>query len=336
MLQIEQFTLELAGEVAARPLIDNINISVGAGEFVGLVGESGSGKSTTAKAAMGLVPDGGRSYGSVRVRGEDVLAMDAAALRELRTRTAAMIFQDPKTTLNPVRTVGDFLIEQLRQAGCSKVTARDRMVELLSAVHVSKPTLRVDQYPHELSGGMLQRVVIAAALAIDPKLILADEPTSALDVSTQAEIMALLAELRAEHDFAMLFITHDLHLAAAVCDRVYVMYAGQVVEEQPGSNLFQNPRHPYTQGLLDSVPDLHGNRVLRAIPGRPLTLSESVSGCPFAARCEWVEEECRSRRPELAPVGAGAYAACRRQQEVAEARGRVRELDEGRRDNGRS
>lgn len=319
MLAFEDFCLELPGPQAARPVLDSVTMSVGPGEVVGLVGESGSGKSTTAKAAVGLLPDGARTSGSVRVDGRDVLDLDPSGIRDLRTHTAAMIFQDPRTTLNPVRTVGDFLVEQLRQAGQSKGEARERMIDLLSAVHVTKPELRMRQYPHELSGGMLQRVVIAAALASEPALVLADEPTSALDVSTQAETMALLAELRAEREFAMLFITHDLHLAAALCDRVHVMYAGRLVEEQAGATLFTDPRHPYTRGLLGSVPDLHGQRTLQAVPGHPLTLDEAVTGCPFAPRCAWVEEECRTWRPELRPTSSGARAACRREQQVAEA-----------------
>lgn len=322
MLRIEDLTLELDDEIAARPILHNVSVNVAPGEVVGLVGESGSGKSTTAKAAMGVLPDGARSTGHVYVGDEDVLAMDAAALRDLRTRSAAMIFQDPRTTLNPVRTVGDFLIEQLAQLGWPRESARERTVELLDAVHVSKPELRMKQFPHELSGGMLQRVVIAAALASEPKLILADEPTSALDVSTQAEIMALLDELRRERHFAMLFITHDLHLAAAACDRVYVLYAGEILEEQPGKELFANARHPYTRGLLGSVPDLHGTRPLKPISGRPLMTSEAVTGCPFVDRCDWAEDACRTWTPELIPIAPGVRAACRRLDAVAGAHAR--------------
>lgn len=312
MLRIEEFSLELDDENTARPILHNVSVNVAPGEVVGLVGESGSGKSTTAKAAMGALPDGAQSTGHVYVGDEDVLAMDASALRDLRTRSAAMIFQDPRTTLNPVRTVGDFLTEQLAQLGWSPESARGRTLELLDAVHVTKPELRMRQFPHELSGGMLQRVVIAAALASEPRLILADEPTSALDVSTQAEIMALLDELRRDRQFAMLFITHDLHLAAAVCDRVYVLYAGEILEEQPGRDLFTNARHPYTRGLLGSVPDLHGNRPLKPIAGRPLMTSEAVTGCPFVNRCAWAEDECRTWTPERIQIAPGVRAACRR------------------------
>lgn len=262
MLRIQDLSLRIPDGDADRQILRNVCVHADPGEIVGLVGESGSGKSTTAKAAMGLLPDGALTSGRVLVDDEDVLQMDAAALRTLRTRTAAMVFQDPRTTLNPVRTVGDFLTEQLRQLGWKPRDARRRMVELLDAVNVSKPELRMSQYPHELSGGMLQRVVIAAALAIEPRLILADEPTSALDVSTQAEIMALLDRLRREHRFAVLFITHDLHLAAASCDRVYVMYAGEVVEEQPGARLFEGAQHPYTRTLLAAAPDLQDARTL--------------------------------------------------------------------------
>ncbi|UXI82325.1 ABC transporter ATP-binding protein, partial [Streptomyces vinaceusdrappus] len=222
LLTLDHLTVRLPG--AARPVLDDVTLRVAAGEVVGLVGESGSGKSTTAKAALGLLPGRAAATGTVRVDGTDVLALTGEELRRHRARTVAMIHQDPRAALNPVRRVGDFL----RERGAD----RARAAELLDAVGLSDPERRLRQRPHEFSGGMLQRVVIAGALAARPRLLLADEATSALDVTTQAEILALLRGLRAEQGAGLLFITHDLHLAAAYCDRVYVMYAGRVVEER--------------------------------------------------------------------------------------------------------
>uniref|UniRef100_UPI0006EBC2BF ABC transporter ATP-binding protein n=1 Tax=Streptomyces silaceus TaxID=545123 RepID=UPI0006EBC2BF len=233
LLDIKDLTVHLPG--AARPVLDEVSLHVAPGEVVGLVGESGSGKSTTAKAAIGLLPPGASATGSVRFSSDtDVLALTGEQLRAHRAGPVAMVHQDPRAALNPVRRIGDFLTE--------RGATRARAAELLEAVGLSSPERRLRQRPHELSGGMLQRVVIAGALA--------DEATSALDVTTQAEILALLRSLRATRDLGLLLITHDLHLAAAYCDRVYVMYAGRVVEQRTAKALFTTPAHPYTQGLL--------------------------------------------------------------------------------------
>ncbi|UIX28776.1 ABC transporter ATP-binding protein [Streptomyces sp. GQFP] len=312
LLDIENLTVQLPG--AARPLLADISLTVRTGEVVGLVGESGSGKSTTAKAALRILPDEARASGRALVDGTDVLTMNGPRLREHRARTVAMVHQDPRSALNPVRRVGDFLVERLLATGqLDKRAARLRAVELLDAVGLPDPEQRIRQHPHEMSGGMLQRVVIAGALAAEPRLLLADEATSALDVTTQAEILALLRKLRAERDLGLLFITHDLHLAAAYCDRVYVMYAGRIVEEQQAGRLFTDARHPYTRGLLDCSPELGDTtRVLRPIPGKPPSLAEHFTGCPFAPRCPHAEPECESGPPELVPVEGGGTAACRR------------------------
>ncbi|MEV0323600.1 ABC transporter ATP-binding protein [Streptomyces sp. NPDC050658] len=301
LLEIEDLTLRVPG--AARPLLDSVSLTVEPGEVVGLVGESGSGKSTTAKAAVGLLPPGAVTSGSVHVNGTDVLALTGEALRGHRARTVAMVHQDPRAALNPVRRIGDFLVER----GAS----RERAVELLATVGLSEPSRRVRQRPHELSGGMLQRVVIAGALAAEPSLLLADEATSALDVTTQAEILALLRDLRASRDLGLLFITHDLHLAAAYCDRVYVMYAGQVVEQRAAEALFSTPSHPYTRGLLSCSPTLgETTRTLTPIPGRPPSLSDTFDGCPFVSRCGDAEEGCETWRPEQIRLPEGGTAAC--------------------------
>ena len=318
LLAVEALSVSLPAGQAARPILDGVSLEVRRGETVGLVGESGSGKSVTARAALGLLPGGATASGQVRVDGEDVLAMDPAALRTLRSRTAAMVFQDPRASVNPARRIGDFLTEGLRtNLGVAAGEARARVVGLLDEVGLREPEALLRRYPHELSGGMLQRVMIAGALAGDPTLRLADEPTTALDVTTQAEVVAILMRLRAEHDLGLLFVTHDLELAAALCDRIYVMYAGRVVESQPADALFRRPLHPYTAGLLASTPSLAPGRALRAIPGRPLGLDEAVSGCPFAPRCPHADERTRRERPELEPLDGGRVA-CWHARELAE------------------
>ncbi|WP_406396955.1 ABC transporter ATP-binding protein [Streptomyces uncialis] len=311
LLDIENLTLEYPG--TARPVLNSVSLQVASGEVVGLVGESGSGKSTTAKAALRTHPDAAAVSGAVRVDGTDVLALTGEALRLHRARTVAMVHQDPRSALNPVRRVGDFLAERLSGTGLGGKAARTRAVELLGTVGIPDPRRRARQRPHELSGGMLQRVVIAGALAAGPKLLLADEATSALDVTTQAEILALLRTLRAERGLGLLFITHDLQLAAAYCDRVYVMYAGRIVEERPAGDLFDRPRHPYTKGLLACSPTLGASgREIRPIPGRPPSLADAFSGCEFADRCPDAEPECSTWRPEPVPLADTGTAACRR------------------------
>ncbi|MFE5240896.1 MULTISPECIES: ABC transporter ATP-binding protein [unclassified Streptomyces] len=311
LLDIENLTVQLPG--TARPVLTDVTLRVAAGEVVGLVGESGSGKSTTARAAISALPGDAAVSGSVRVDGTDVLALRGEALRAHRARTVAMVHQDPRSALNPVRRIGDFLVERLAGTGTDRKAARARAVELLDAVGLPDPERRVRQRPHELSGGMLQRVVIAGALAAEPGLLLADEATSALDVTTQAEILALLRTLRAERSLGLLFITHDLHLAAAYCDRVYVMYAGRVVEEQSAGALFDGPRHPYTKGLLACSPTLgEDGREIRPIPGRPPSLADTFGGCEFAGRCPDAEADCAIWRPEPVALDGGGAAACRR------------------------
>jgi len=321
LLDIENLTLHLPG--AARPLLADVSLQIRTGEVVGLVGESGSGKSTTAKTALRILPEVARAQGKVLVDGVDVLSMTDAQLRDHRARTVAMVHQDPRSALNPVRRIGDFLIERLVRTGTGtsdKRAARTKAVELLDAVGISDPERRIRQRPHEMSGGMLQRVVIAGALATEPRLLLADESTSALDVTTQAEILALLRSLRERRELGLLFITHDLHLAAAYCDRVYVMYAGRVVEQQSAHRLFAHAQHPYTRGLLDCSPALGDTtRTLHPIPGRPPSLADSFTGCPFSARCPYAESACETWIPQPIPVPGGGTAACRRLPDLPDA-----------------
>lgn len=306
LLDIADLTVRLPG--TARPVLDAVTLTVRPGEVVGLVGESGSGKSTTAKAAIGLLPPGATATGQVRFADTDVLGLTGERLRAHRAGPVGMVHQDPRAALNPVRRIGDFLTE--------RGATRARAAELLAAVGLSEPERRLRQRPHELSGGMLQRVVIAGALAAEPRLLLADEATSALDVTTQAEILALLRDLRATRDLGLLLITHDLHLAAAYCDRVYVMYAGRVVEERTAEALFATPAHPYTRGLLSCSPTLRTSTggapvPLTPIPGRPPSLADAFAGCPFVARCPVAETACETWPPEPKALPDGGTTSCR-------------------------
>ncbi|HEY9370561.1 ABC transporter ATP-binding protein [Streptomyces sp.] len=315
VLEIDGLGIRLPDDRAARPVLDGVSLTVRPGETVGLVGESGSGKSVACRSALGLLPPGARISGQVRVSGRDVLSMRPKELAALRAREVAMVFQDPRASVNPLRRVGDFLTEGLRACGAPADRAAARAVELLDAVGIRDPRGALRRFPHQLSGGMLQRVVIAAALAAEPALLLADEPTTALDVTTQAEVIAILARLRAERGTGMLFVTHDLELASTICDRVYVMYAGRIVETRSTDELFERPRHPYTAGLLACTPRIEpGAPAPRPIPGRPVSLAEAPPGCSFAARCPHAVARCTEETPELAPHGEG-MAACLRAEE---------------------
>ncbi|MFC9292559.1 ABC transporter ATP-binding protein [Streptomyces sp. NPDC057011] len=309
-LDIQGLRVTLPG--TARPVLDGVDLTVAAGETVALVGESGSGKSLTSRSALRLLPPGAVVEGAVRVGGQDVLAMDPGRLRGVRAGTVAMVFQDPRAAVNPLRRIGDFLTESVTLTGTMNgPAATARAVELLRAVGLDETVLR--KYPGQVSGGMLQRVVIAAALMGDPALLLADEPTTALDVTSQAEVIAVLAGLRERFGTGLLFVTHDLDLAAAISDRVYVMYAGRIAETGPAETLFTRPRHPYTAALLASTPRMQGPRGrLAAIEGQPPDLREPLSGCAFAARCPLATEVCDQRAPlpAAAPDRPEHRAAC--------------------------
>ncbi|MEV0095850.1 ABC transporter ATP-binding protein [Streptomyces sp. NPDC050738] len=300
VLRIDRLTMQLPHQ--ARPVLAGVTLTVGAGETVSLVGESGSGKSLTARSALGLTPAGARTSGSIDVAGQAVLTASPGQLRTLRSHTASMVFQDPKASINPLHRIGDFLTEAARHAQppyTSDPLARAR--ELCEAVSLPEKVLR--QHPHELSGGMLQRVAIAAALMPDPQLLLADEPTTALDSTTQAETIGLLADLRERFHTGLLFITHDLDLAAAISDRICVMYAGTIVETGTPDQLFARPRHPYTAALLQATPRLHRKAgQLTPIPGGPPDPDTPVTGCAFAPRCAHRTEVCLRQVPPEAPV----------------------------------
>jgi oligopeptide/dipeptide ABC transporter ATP-binding protein len=326
VLELDALAVDLLVDGTRRRVIHEVTLNVSEGQAIGLVGESGAGKSMTSRAVMRLLPAGASTHGDIRFEGRSVLAMSTDALAAFRLHDVAMIFQDPRAHINPVRTVGDFLTEALLERHASRDLASRTVIGLLRAVGVAEPDRRMRQYPHEMSGGQLQRVMIAAALAIEPKLLLADEPTTALDVTTQSEVMVNLDTQRRERGLAMLFVTHDLELAAAVCDRIAVMYAGYLVEDSPAASMHTEALHPYTAGLLASRPSLSAkSRRLSAIPGRPLSAFEVREGCVFAARCPFAEDRCRAQRPLLRELGPGRVA-CHRAEEI---RGRLGAIASG-------
>ncbi|WP_298212437.1 ABC transporter ATP-binding protein [Ferrimicrobium sp.] len=294
--------------------LDGVNLSVDAGETVGLVGESGSGKTMTGMAVMGLLPRGGSiQTGQILLDGRDLAQLSERELQEVRGKDIGMVFQDPMTALNPTMTVGRQVAESLRRhLGVSKAEANRRVVELLSLVGMPRPKDQASDYPHQLSGGLRQRVVIAIALACEPKLLIADEPTTALDVTIQAQILDLLDELRERMRLGIILITHDMGVVAGRADRVSVMYAGRVVEEGPTVGLFREPRHPYTEALLASLPDLESDRSRRlfAIGGLPPDLSNPPANCRFAERCRYAQDECQTNDPLLITGDDGRAVAC--------------------------
>jgi oligopeptide/dipeptide ABC transporter ATP-binding protein len=324
LLTVENLTVQLPVGGSLRTVLRDVSLSIAPGEALGLVGESGSGKSMTARAIDRLLPPGAQTSGSVLFNNLNVLGAPAADLRRYRA-DVAMIFQDPRAHINPVRRIGDFMTEALRSKGVPQAEALERAVETLEQVGVSRARAVARQYPHELSGGMLQRVMIGAALLTSPKLLLADEPTTALDVTIQAEVMAILDELRRELGLAMLFITHDLELAAAICDRTAVMYAGQIVETRTSSSLHSDPLHPYTAALSAARPDVTRTLPrLRAIPGRPLSAFEAPAGsCAFAPRCAHASPECLANMPDLISLDGGLTRCVR----AVELRGQLEALD---------
>ncbi|HTZ94099.1 MAG TPA: ABC transporter ATP-binding protein [Streptosporangiaceae bacterium] len=321
LLSVSDLTVLLPVEGEQRAVLRDVSLDIRAGEAVGLVGESGSGKSMTARAIDRLLPKGAQVHGQIRLRDSDVMTLAGSQLRSYRNQVA-MIFQDPRAHVNPVRRIGDFMTEALRtNLGVSPADAAHRAADMLAQVGIEDARRRLHQYPHELSGGMLQRVMIAAALLTEPALLLADEPTTALDVTTQAEVMAIMDELRHQYGLAMLFITHDLELAAAICDRTIVMYAGQVVEVRRSELLHSDPLHPYTAALAAARPDIGSKAArLQAIPGRPLSAFEAPAHeCAFAPRCPYAQDACRDGVPPLIDLDGGLSRCLR----VGELRGQL-------------
>jgi len=317
LLEVEHLSVQLPIDGRLQPVIHDASFSLARGEVLAMVGESGSGKSMSARAVLGLLPPRARTGGSVSFDGIPLLSAGRRELRDIRLRRVGMIFQDPRAAINPVHRIGDFLTEALvRELGVDGAEALRRAEKVLTEVRIADPARCLRQYPHQLSGGMLQRVMIASVLLAEPELILADEPTTALDVTTQAEVVALLDDLRRARGMAMIFITHDLELAAAISDRVAVMYAGRIVETLSSADALAHPAHPYTEALLESRPDLR-RRVaeIPQIPGRPRAAYEAGPGCPFHERCRYAEDRCRDQLPPLEAWERGA-AMCWRADEL--------------------
>jgi oligopeptide/dipeptide ABC transporter ATP-binding protein len=321
LLAVEGLTIVFKTERGEVPAVEEVSFSLETGEVLGIVGESGSGKSVTALSIMGLLPrpPARVAAGSIRFEGSDVTRLSEREMRRLRGPGIGMIFQEPMTSLNPIFSIGNQLMETLAaHERMSSRGRRERAIALLAKVGIAAPERRLDDYPHQLSGGMRQRVMIAMALACNPKLLIADEPTTALDVTIQAQILELLLSLRDELGMAVIIITHNMGVVAETADRVLVMYAGKIVEEAPVDTLFERPAHPYTRGLLDSIPSLEDERArLVTIPGVLPNPAALPPGCRFAPRCAWRIPECTAAVPPLFAVGTGHDAACIRHAELA-------------------
>ncbi|MET7289682.1 ABC transporter ATP-binding protein [Streptomyces sp. NPDC005573] len=314
LLEVRDLHVEFATRDGISRAVNGVSYGVGAGETLAVLGESGSGKSVTAQAVMGILdmPPGRITGGEILFQGRDLLTMKEEERRRIRGAEMAMIFQDALSSLNPVMTVGDQLGEMFTvHRGMSRKDARARAVELMDQVRIPGAAQRVRDYPHQFSGGMRQRIMIAMAIALEPALVIADEPTTALDVTVQAQVMDLLAELRREYRMGLVLITHDLGVVADVADRIAVMYAGRIVESAPVHDIYKSPAHPYTRGLLDSIPRLdQKGQELYAIKGLPPNLSRIPSGCAFHPRCPMARDVCRTDVPPLYEVSQERGSAC--------------------------
>ena len=317
LLKVDDLRVSFATEEGVVQAVDGVSFELAAGEVLAVVGESGSGKSVTAMTLMGLTRSpNARFEGTATYKGTELIGAHDDELRRVRGAEIAMIFQDPMTSLNPVQRIGSQIIEQIQEhEGVPDAQARERTVELLERVGIPRARERVDNYPHEFSGGMRQRVMIALALSCNPSVLIADEPTTALDVTIQAQILQLMLDLKRRVGAAIVLITHDLGVVAEIAERVMVMYAGRKVEEAPVTELFRSPRHPYTQGLLGAVPKLGSSltgaaRRLAEIPGQVPSLKRRIEGCVFAGRCALATDLCRQVAPGLEEKGPRHIAAC--------------------------
>jgi len=317
LLEIRGLKTWFATDAGWVHAVDGVDLAIERGETVGVVGESGCGKTVTALSILKLIamPPGRIVAGEIRWRGRDLVPLGAEAMNAVRSKEIAIVFQEPMTSLNPVFTVGDQIAEVMRRHDrLPRAAAREKAIEMLRLVRIPTPERRVDDYPHQFSGGMRQRVMIAMALACDPKLLIADEPTTALDVTIQAQILELLAELKARLGMAMMLITHAMGVVAETAERVLVMYAGQAIEEAPVAALFAAPKHPYTQALIRSIPRIDTAATkkprLEAIAGVVPSLVDPPAGCRFAPRCRFAKPECVAATPKLRTVAPGHKVAC--------------------------
>ena len=313
VLVVEDLAVDFATSDGRVTVVEDVSFCLGSGETLAIVGESGSGKSVTSLACMGLLPPGGRvRSGSVELHGRDLVPLSRRQLEDVRGDRIAMIFQEPMTSLNPAFRVGDQISEVVRRhRDVGSDAAATRAVEVLDLVGIPRAKERARDYPHEFSGGMRQRVMIAMALACDPNVVIADEPTTALDVTIQAQVLDLLRSMRDELDMGLLFITHDLGVVADIADRVMVMYGGQTVETAPVDELFRQPQHPYTEGLLRSMPtSVRRGERLATIPGQPPPPQRLPPGCRFEPRCPYATARCTEAPPPLLPVGEGQESRC--------------------------
>ncbi|MEU9398388.1 ABC transporter ATP-binding protein [Streptomyces sp. SID4985] len=332
LLEVRDLHVEFRTRDGVAKAVDGVSYTVDAGETLAVLGESGSGKSVTAQAVMGILdtPPARITGGQILFQGRDLLTLKEDERRRIRGARMSMIFQDALSALNPVLSVGDQLGEMfVVHRGMSKRDARTRAVELMDQVRIPGAAQRVRDYPHQFSGGMRQRIMIAMAIALEPALVIADEPTTALDVTVQAQVMDLLAELQREYRMGLVLITHDLGVVADVADRIAVMYAGRIVESAPVHDLYKAPAHPYTRGLLDSIPRLdHKGRELYAIKGLPPNLAHVPPGCAFHPRCPLARDICRTDPPPLYEAGEGRRSACHFWRECRDDLGELGELDD--------
>ncbi len=316
LLSVRDLVIEFDTEHGRVRAVNGVSFDVMPGDTLGIVGESGCGKTVTSLALLGLVPTppGRIVGGAIRLNGRDIVGLSDSEMRGIRGRDVAMIFQEPMTALNPVFSIGSQMTEVLRRhKGLTRMQAREAAIEMLATVGIAAPGKRIDEYPHQLSGGMRQRVMIAMALSCGPRLLVADEPTTALDVTTQAQVMEQIVRLQDQFHMAVILITHDLGVVAESCRDVLVMYCGEVIEHAPVARLFARPRHPYTRGLMNSIPRIREDRVERlpVIDGRVPNLLDLPSGCLFAQRCERRSARCSAERPRLAEDAAGdGQVAC--------------------------
>lgn len=312
LLDVQNLHTCFSGKGKVVHAVNGVSLSVSCGEILGLVGESGCGKSATCRSVIQLLPAGGRiTGGSILYKGEDIAKKSEREMRAVRGREIGMIFQEPMNTLNPVTTIGEQLEETMPRKGMSKEEKRRRAVELLKLVNIPSPEERIRQYPHQFSGGMRQRAMIAIALASEPKLLIADEPTTALDVTIQQQIIKLLLNIRDRFQMGIILVTHDLGVASQICDTIAVMYAGRIVEQAPAEELFLHPQHPYTYGLMQSIPsvDKKGKKLV-PVNGCPPDLSKELEGCPFAERCSYCVQQCRKEMPKPSEISKRHSCSC--------------------------